>query len=160
MRLQYSKSTLYAVALSKEQQLIAAAVWAFFPQSHQACRGTAGSRDGSGDAHRDLPRGYFGRARARIERVLRRSRYVRSGTGDLHPQHGHRGPPGSGACTTAEPPGHTVDATFISAVAGATMESIQRGEVSAMTGLTGATAYRLLADLIVAAVTSASVRHW
>jgi predicted DNA-binding transcriptional regulator AlpA len=33
------------------------------------------------------------------------------------------------------------------------MESIQRGEMAAMTGLSSATAYRLLADLIVASVT-------
>jgi hypothetical protein len=50
-------------------------------------------------------------------------------------------------------PGRTLDATFIGAVAGATMESIQRGEVAAMTGFSSATAYWLLADLIVAAVT-------
>ncbi len=61
-----------------------------------------------------------------------------------------------GLVQAAERPGHTLDATFIGAVAGATMESIQRGEMAAMTGLSSAAAYRLLADLIVARVTGSA----
>jgi hypothetical protein len=60
-----------------------------------------------------------------------------------------------GLVQAARLPGRTIDATFIGAVVGATMESIQRGEMAASTGLGGATAYRLLADLIIAGVTGA-----
>jgi hypothetical protein len=80
-------------------------------------------------------------------------RHVPVGAGDLRPQHRHRGTPGTRSRASAGLPGRTLDATFIGAVAGATMESIKRGEVAAMTGFSSATAYWLLADLIVAAVT-------
>lgn len=53
----------------------------------------------------------------------------------------------------AEAPGRAVNATFIGAVAGTVMESIQRGEMEAMTSVDSVAAYRMLADLIVAGVT-------
>jgi uncharacterized iron-regulated protein len=58
----------------------------------------------------------------------------------------------------AERPRRTLDAAFIGAVTGTVMESIQRGEIAAVTSLNDAAAYRLLADLIVAGVTGVPER--
>lgn len=50
-------------------------------------------------------------------------------------------------------PSRAVDAAFVAAVTGLVMEAIQRGEIASSTGFNDATAYRLLADLVVASVT-------
>ena len=151
-RLQCSKSTLYAVAPSKEQ-LITAVVRAFFRRAAERVDTTlAGQPDpvarigvyldaisaelapASSTFFADLDT--FAPAREiYVHNTAIAARRVR----DL--------------VQSAGPPGRTLDAAFIGAVAGATMESIQRGEMAAMTGLSSATAYRLLADLIVARVT-------
>lgn len=47
-----------------------------------------------------------------------------------------------------------LNATFVGAVAGLTMEYIHRGQIGAATGLDDSAAYRALADLIVAGMTT------
>ncbi|KHL15754.1 regulatory TetR family protein [Mumia flava] len=59
---------------------------------------------------------------------------------------------------SAADPARAVDASFVGAVAAEVMESIQRGQMEAMTSLDDAQAYRRLADLIVAGVTGAPLR--
>lgn len=156
-RLQCSKSTLYAVAPSKEQ-LITAVVRAFFRRATERVEA---------------------RLALETDPVARIGTYLEAIAAELAPASSaffadldmfapareiyvhntaiaaHRV---QELVQAAEPPGHSLDATFVGAVAGATMESIQRGEMAAMTGVSSATSYRLLADLIVAAVTGASVR--
>ncbi|WGL52982.1 TetR/AcrR family transcriptional regulator [Nocardioides sp. BP30] len=53
----------------------------------------------------------------------------------------------------------SLDAAFVGAVAGTVMAAIQRGEIKSATSLDDAAAYRLLADLIVAGVTRSTVRN-
>lgn len=151
-RLQCSKSTLYAVAPSKEQ-LITAVVRAFFRRATERVEKTleaehdplkrigvyleAISRElapASSTFFADLSA--FGPAR---EIYLNNTAIAAQRVQQL--------------VMEAEPPGHAVDAAFIGAVAGTIMASIQRGELTAATSLTAAEAYRLLADLIVAGVT-------
>jgi AcrR family transcriptional regulator len=154
-RLQCSKSTLYAIAPSKEQ-LITVVVRSFFRRSTERIDAIlAGETDPvarigaylSGISDELAPAssafftdlGMFTPARELYEHntaiAARRVEEL------VH---------------AAGPHGPTLDAAFIGAVAGATMESIQRGEMAAMTGLSSASAYRLLADLIVTRVTSTS----
>jgi AcrR family transcriptional regulator len=156
-RLACSKSTLYAVAPSKEQ-LITAVVRAFFRAATERVEA---------------------RLALETDPVARIGTYLDAIAAELAPASGaffadldmfspareiyvqntaiaaHRV---QELVRAAEPPGRSLDATFVGAVAGATMESIQRGEMAAMTGLSSAAAYRLLADLIVAAVTGAPGR--
>jgi AcrR family transcriptional regulator len=156
-RLACSKSTLYAVAPSKEQ-LITAVVRAFFRAATERVEA---------------------RLALQTDPVARIGTYLEAIAAELAPASSaffadldmfspareiyvqntaiaaHRV---QELVRAAEPPGHSLDATFVGAVAGATMESIQRGEMAAMTGLSSAAAYRLLADLIVAAVTGAPGR--
>lgn len=153
-RLQCSKSTLYLVAPSKEQ-LITAAVRAFFRSATD--RVDARLADETDPVRRigtyleaisaelapassmffaDLDA--FAPAR---EIYLRNTAIAVGRVQEL--------------VRAAEPPGRTVDAAFIGVVAGAVMESIQRGEMQTMTSLSDAASYRLLADLIVAGVAGA-----
>jgi AcrR family transcriptional regulator len=155
-RLQCSKSTLYAVAPSKEQ-LITAVVRSFFRAAAERVEA---------------------RLALETDPVIRIGTYLEAISAELAPAssaffadldmfapareiYAHNTAIAAGRVQelvqAAEPPGRTVDAAFIGAVAGATMESVQRGEMAAMTGLSGATAYRLLADLIVAAVAHAGL---
>ncbi len=154
-RLQCSKSTLYAVAPSKEQ-LITAVVRAFFRRAAERV-----------DA----------RLAAETDPVARIGTYLDAISAELAPASSAFfadldtfTPAGEiyvhntaiaarrvhDLVQAAELPGRALDATFIGAVAGATMESIQRGEMAAMTSLSSAAAYRLLADLIVARVTGSA----
>jgi len=150
-RLQCSKSTLYAVAPSKEQ-LITAVVRAFFRRSAERV-----------DA----------RVAAETDPVARIGTYLDAISAELAPASGaffadldvftpareiyeHNTAIAArrvqDLVQAADLPGRAVDAAFIGAVAGATMASIQRGEMAAMTGHSSAAAYRLLADLIVAGI--------
>jgi AcrR family transcriptional regulator len=159
-RLQCSKSTLYAVAPSKEQ-LITAVVRAFFRRAAERVDATlaretdpvarigtyleaisAELAPASSAFFADLD--MFTPAR---EIYVHNTAIAARNVQDL--------------VRAAGLPARTLDAAFIGAVAGATMESIQRGEIAAMTGLSSAAAYRLLADLIVASVTGSSpdLRH-
>ena len=152
-RLQCSKSTLYAVAPSKEQ-LIAAVVRSFF-------------RGATDRVERTLA--------TEVEPVVRIHVYLEAISNELAPASNRffadlasfapareiylqntaiaarRVQDLVGA---AKGPSSTVDAAFLGVVAGTMMESIQRGEVAAATSITDAQAYRLLANLIVAGVTN------
>jgi len=55
--------------------------------------------------------------------------------------------------------GQQVNAGFIGAVAGQVMEAIHRGEIEAATGLDDSAAYRSLADLIVAGVVGSHTKE-
>jgi len=151
-RLQCSKSTLYAVAPSKEQ-LITAVVRAFFRRATESVDTTlAGQTD---------PVARIGTYLEAISAELAPASSAFFADLDTFPPareiYVHNTAIAArrvrDLVQAAEPPGRTFDAPFIGAVAGAAMESIQRGEMAAMTGLSSATAYRLLADLIVARVT-------
>ena len=157
-RLQCSKSTLYAVAPSKEQ-LITAVVRAFFRGATERV-----------EARLALETDPVGRIRTYLEAISAelapastaffadldlfapaREIYVHNtAIAARRVQE---------LVQAARLAGRVLDAAFnaafIGAVAGATMESIQRGEMAAMTGLGSAAAYRLLADLIIAGVTGA-----
>jgi AcrR family transcriptional regulator len=155
-RLQCSKSTLYAVAPSKEQ-LITAVVRAFFRGATERI-----------EARLALETDPVAGIRAYLEAISAelapastaffadldlfepaREIYVHNTAIAAHRV--------QELVQAASRPGRTpVDAAFIGAVAGATMESIQRGETALMTGLSSATAYRSLADLIIAGVTAAA----
>jgi AcrR family transcriptional regulator len=153
-RLQCSKSTLYAVAPSKEQ-LITAVVRAFF-------RGATERIEARLAVETDPVAGI----RAYLEAI---SAELAPASAGFFADLDLFGPAGEiyahntaiaarrvqDLVQAARLPGRAVDATFIGAVAGATMESIQRGELAAMTGLGRSAAYRRLADLIIAGVTGA-----
>jgi AcrR family transcriptional regulator len=155
-RLQCSKSTLYVVAPSKEQ-LITAVVRAFFRRATERVEARlaaetdpvrrisvyleaiAGELAPAAAAfYTDLDS--FEPAREIYSRnTVLAARRVRDLVGD------------------AEQPGRPVDAAFIGAVAAKAMESIQQGELRTLTSLDDATAYRALADLIVAGVVRLAV---
>jgi AcrR family transcriptional regulator len=154
-RLQCSKSTLYAIAPSKEQ-LITVVVRAFFRRSTERIDAVLAAEtdpvarisaylSGISDELAPASSAFFGDlGMFTPARELYESNTAIAARRVEELVH------------AAGPHGPTLDAAFIGAVAGATMESIQRGEMAAMTGLSSATAYRLLADLIVARVTSTS----
>lgn len=156
-RLQCSKSTLYAVAPSKEQ-LITAVVRAFFRRATErveadlaaASDPTARIRaylDGiatelapaSAAFHADLAafaptREIYAQNTAIAARRLQE------------------------LVAAAARPGRPVDAAFIGAVAAETMAAIQQGRIRALTGQDDAEAYRSLADVITAGLAGAP-RH-
>jgi len=150
-RLQCSKSTLYAVAPSKEQ-LISAVVRAFFQRATERIDATLARE---------------------ADPLTRISTYLDAISAELAPAsdaffadldlfrpareiYAHNTAIAArkvqDLVQAADLTGRTIGAAFIGAVAGATMESIQRGDVAAMTGIGGSDAYRLLADLILASV--------
>lgn len=155
--LRCSKSTVYSIAPSKEQ-IIVAVVRAFFRRATErvevrtAGSGTAAERIGSyleaiseelkpaSDAFfRDLE--FFAPAKEIYKQntqiaAMRVQELVSEGmeAGTLSP----------------------LNAKFVGAVAGQTMERIHRGQIEAGTGLDDSAAYRALADLIVAGITNSS----
>jgi len=151
VRLQCSKTTLYAVAPSKEQ-LITAVVRAFFRRSTERIEARlAAEADPVGRIgvyldsiaaelapaspafYNDLDS--FAPARdIYAQNTALAARRVRELVRD------------------AERPARPVDAVFIGAVAAKVIESIQQGQLRALTSLDDAAAYRSLADLIVAGV--------
>jgi AcrR family transcriptional regulator len=154
-RLQCSKSTLYALAPSKEQ-LITAVVRAFFRRAaervelHLATEAEPTHRIGaylhaiaaelapaSSTFYRDLS--VFAPAR---EIYWQNTAIAARRVQEL--------------VSAAERPDRPVRANFIGAVAAQMMESIQQGRMKALTSLDDATAYSALADLIVAGVAGAS----
>jgi AcrR family transcriptional regulator len=152
VRLQCSKSTLYGVAPSKEQ-LITAVVRAFFRRSTEHIEArlavendrvrrigvyldaiAAELAPASAAFYADM----YSFAPARtiyVQNIAIAARRVQA------------------LVVNAELPGRPVNAAFIGAVAAQVMESIQQGQMQALTALDDATAYRALADLIVAGVT-------
>lgn len=148
-RMQCSKSTLYLVAPSKEQ-LITATVRAFFREATEQIEAELAAEDD--------PVSRIGTYLEAISRALApaTSRFYE----DLEAFAPAKGIYAQNTAiavqrvrdlaAAAAGPGHDAKARFIAAVAGATMESIQRGELGTTTSLDDATAYRMLADLIVA----------
>jgi AcrR family transcriptional regulator len=150
-RLQCSKSTLYAVAPSKEQ-LITAVVRTFFRQATARV-----------DARLAVETDPVARIGAYLDEISVQlapasSAFFEDVDSFTPAREIYMHNTAIAAARVAElaqaarPPGRGLDAGFIGAVAGATMESIQRGEIAAMTGLSSAAAYRLLADLILGSV--------
>jgi AcrR family transcriptional regulator len=148
--LRCSKSTLYAVAASREQ-IIVTVVRAFFRRATERVEAAVDASAG--------PR----------ERV---GAYLRAISAELAPAS-----PAFFADLDAFPPAREIykrntriaarrvqelvreaapgaDAAFVGAVAGQVMESIHRGEIKAQTGLDDSAAYAALASLIVARTTA------
>ena len=150
-RLRCSKSTLYAVAPSKEQ-LITAVTREFFRRSTDQVEQRLAAEP---DARRRI-RAYLD---AIAEALAPASPAFYADVNDFAPaREVYRRNTAIAArrvqelVTEAKGPHGAVDATFVGAVAAAVMSSIQSGEMEASTSLGDATAYRLLADLIDASV--------
>ncbi|WP_141013698.1 TetR/AcrR family transcriptional regulator [Nocardioides sambongensis] len=157
VRLRCSKSTLYAVAPSKEQ-LIATVVRAFFRRSTERVEAVLAAESdpvrrirayldaiatelapASTDFYRDVEE--FGPTR---EIYATNTAVAAARVRDL--------------VADAELPGRPVDAAFVGVVAAETMAAIQQGRVQSLTGRDDASAYRSLADLITAGLAGASAR--
>lgn len=156
VRLQCSKSTLYAVAPSKEQ-LITAVVRAFFRRAAErvearlAAEAKPAARIGvyldsiaaeltpaSTSFYADLD-GFAPAREIYAQNTAFAARRVQALVRD--------------AQRPGRPPGAAViDPAFIGAVAARVMESIQQGQLRTLTSLDDAAAYRALADLIVAGI--------
>lgn len=153
-RMKCSKSTLYEIAPSKEQ-LIAVIVRAFFKRATEQVELTVAS-------HIDP----IERLGAYLEAIAYElapasdvfyadvqefgpAREIYSQNTAIAARRVHE------LVQAAQRPDHTINAAFIGAVTAQVMESIQRGEMEALTGLDDAVAYSLLADLVVQGVTSA-----
>ncbi|TYB42275.1 TetR/AcrR family transcriptional regulator [Actinomadura chibensis] len=153
--LRCSKSTLYAVAASREQ-IIVAVVRAFFRRATERVEAVL---DASADP-RERVGAYLRAISAELapaspaffadldafaparEIYKRNTRYaVRRVRGLVREAF----PDGAGAAA---------DAAFVGAVAGQVMEAIHRGEIEAETGLDDSAAYAALASLIVARMTA------
>lgn len=153
-RLRCSKSTLYDIAPSKEQ-LITAVVRTFFR--------TATERVEAETVTRTDPVEQIGAYLGAISRELAPAsavfyadlqsfapaREIYSQNTAIAAGRVRRLVQAAAPATSAQ------SAAFVGAVCAQTMASIQRGELEAMTGVDDATAYRLLADLVVRGVTAA-----
>jgi AcrR family transcriptional regulator len=153
-RLQCSKSTLYAVAPSKEQ-LITAVVRAFFRRATErveARLAAEGDPIGRIGVYLDAIAAELAPASAAFYADLdafapaREIYSQNTAIAARRVQELVRG---------AEQPGRPVDAAFIGAVAAQVMESIQQGQMQALISLDDAAAYRALRTLIVAGVAGA-----
>ncbi|TDD86210.1 TetR/AcrR family transcriptional regulator [Actinomadura darangshiensis] len=146
--LRCSKSTLYSVAASREQ-IIVAVVRAFFRRATERVEavldGSADPRERVGAYLRAIS-GELAPASAAFFADLdafapAREIYKRNTRFAVRRVQGLVREASSGAGT---------DAAFVGAVAGQVMESIHRGEIKAQTGLDDSAAYAALASLIVA----------
>ncbi|QXJ26325.1 TetR/AcrR family transcriptional regulator [Actinomadura graeca] len=151
-----SKSTLYAVAPSREQ-IIVTVVRAFFRRAtarvEAALDGGADPRDRVGaylraisDALAPASPAFFADLDAFAPA---REIYQRNTAFAVRRVQG---------LVTEADPGGDADAAFVGAVAGQVMESIHRGEIKARTGLDDSAAYAALASLIVARMTAGRAR--
>ena len=154
-RLHCSKSTLYAVAPSKEQ-LITTVTREFFRRSTDQVEQRLAAEP---DPRRRI-RAYLD---AIAEALAPASPAFYADVNDFAPaREVYRRNTAIAArrvqelVTEAKGPDGAVDATFVGAVAAAVMSSIQSGEMEATTSLGDATAYRLLADVIDASVARSS----
>ncbi|HXP56176.1 MAG TPA: TetR/AcrR family transcriptional regulator [Streptosporangiaceae bacterium] len=151
VRLQCSKSTLYAVAPSKEQ-LITAVVRAFFRRSTERIEARlAGESDPVGriSVYLEAIAAELAPASAAFYGDLERF----APAGEIYAQNTRVAARRvQELVRDAERPDRPVDAVFIGAVAATVIESIQQGRLRALTSLDDAAAYRALADLIVAGV--------
>jgi len=159
VRLHCSKSTLYAIASSKEQ-LIVAVVRALFRRATERVERRVADED-------DPAR--------RISTYLRAiSDELSPGTsrffGDVETFAPARELYSQNTAIAARrvqdlvhdavPPGRRVNAQFIGAVAAQVMESINRGEMAALTSLDDSASYRALADLILSGVLGPDDSVW
>src|SRR3954452_542343 len=150
-RLRCSKSTLYGLAASKEQ-LVVAAVKRFFQQATAAVEAqSAGPAD-----HRERISAYL---LAVAEQLQPASAAFFADVAAFVPapeiyERNTRSAAGRGQQLVTEgvPAGTTrpVPASFVGAAVAAVMGAIHRGEITAATGRDDAAAYRELADLVVA----------
>ncbi|MEG9224783.1 TetR/AcrR family transcriptional regulator [Aeromicrobium sp. Sec7.5] len=154
-RLRCSKSTLYAVAPSKEQ-LITTVTREFFRRSTEQVE----QRLAAEPEPRHRIRAYLD---AIAEALAPASPAFYADVNDFVPaREVYRRNTAIAArrvqelVTDAKGPTGAVDATFVGAVAAAVMSTIQSGEMEASTSLDDAAAYRLLADLIDASVARAT----
>lgn len=154
VRLQCSKSTLYAVAPSKEQ-LIATVVRAFFKRAADRVeRGVAAEQDPTGRlrTYLDGIAAELAPASAAFHADLQANPWTR----EIYAQNtAIAARRVQELVAAAQRPGRPVDAAFVGAVAAQTMAAIQQGELRELTGLDDAAAYRALADLITAGLAGA-----
>lgn len=158
--LRCSKSTVYSIAPSKEQ-IVTAVVRAFFRRATE--RVEARTTDAGTPA--DRIRAYLEAISAELEpgspaffadldrfapamEIYRRNTEIAAArVKELMTE----------SLSTDSRSGLDVD--FVGAVASLTMEYIHRGQISAATGLDDSAAYRALADLIVAAMSTPTASH-
>jgi AcrR family transcriptional regulator len=156
-RLQCSKSTLYAVAPSKEQ-LITAVVRAFFRRSTDRVEASLAEENVPAarlGTYLDAIAGELGPASPAFYADLdaytpAREIYERNTA--IAARRVHE------LVRETQRPGRTIDAAFLGAITAQVMASIQQGQIRALTGMDDAAAYRALADLLAASVGS-SVRQ-
>jgi AcrR family transcriptional regulator len=157
-RLQCSKSTLYAVAPSKEQ-LITAVVRAFFRRSTDRVEARlADEREPAAriSEYLDAIAGELGPASPAFYADLdayapAREIYERNtAIAARRVQELVR---------EAQHPGHPINAAFLGAVTAQAMASIQQGQMRKLTGMDDAAAYRALAELLAAGVAGAPRPH-
>jgi len=158
VRLQCSKSTLYGLAPSKEQ-LVAAVVRAFFRRSTEriearlAAEADPVSRIG---VYLDSIGAELAPASAAFYRDLGSF----APAGEIYAQNTEVAARRVQALVRdAQRPGRPVDAAFIGAVAATVIASVQQGRLRDLTRLDDATAYRRLADLIVAGIDGTPRSH-
>jgi AcrR family transcriptional regulator len=150
-RLRCSKTTLYAVAPSKEQ-IVVAVVRTFFRRSTERVEA---SLDAGGTPVERLEAYLLGISRelapaspaffADVD-VFAPAREIYTRNTQIAAARVQQ------LVRDCGPSGGGVDPTFLGVVAGQVMESINRGRIEAETGLDDSAAYRALADLIVAGV--------
>jgi AcrR family transcriptional regulator len=154
VRLQCSKSTLYAVAPSKEQ-LITAVVRAFFRRAAERVeQRLAAESDPVGriGTYLDAIAAELAPAAPAFYADLEGFAPAR----EIYSQHtAIAARRVQDLVRAAQRPGRPVDAAFAGAVAAQVMQSIQRGEIRGLTALDDAAAYRALASLIVAGIVGA-----
>lgn len=150
--LRCSKSTLYAVAASREQ-IIVAVVRAFFRRATERVEAVL---DAGGD-----PRERVGAYLRAISAELAPASPAFFADLDafapareIYQRNTHLAARRvRGLVRAAFPDGDPADAAFVGAVAGQVMAAIHRGEIEARTGLDDSAAYAALASLIVARMT-------
>jgi AcrR family transcriptional regulator len=145
-RLSCSKSTLYAIAPSKEQ-LIVSTVRTFFRRATERVEAAVEA----GAPASDRIDSYLRAVAAELAPASPRffadlERFAPAG--DIYRQNTEIAARRVQELVLEAAPG--IDAAFLGAVAGLVMESIHRGDVSRATGLDDSAAYRSLAGLIVA----------
>lgn len=153
-RLQCSKSTLYDIAPSKEQ-LITAVVRTFFRDATERVEAEV--------AVHTEPVAQIGAYLTAISRELAPAtpafyadlqafapaREIYSQNTSIAARRVRQ------LVQAARPSTSAANAAFVGAVCAQAMESIQRGEIEAMTGVDDAAAYQLLAELVVRGITAA-----
>ncbi len=145
-RLNCSKSTLYAIAPSKEQLLVSL-VRTFFRRATDRVEGAVDPRSPALDrigSYLNAVAVELAPASPRFFADLERF----SPAGDIYRQNTQIAAARVQDLVLEAAPG--IDPTFLGAVAGLVMESIHRGDISRATGLDDSAAYRALSELVLA----------